>query len=286
MSDQPLMNRHLKPITSNTIGLENTNAESPERICPSCHKPGSGTFCTHCSEVMDPRRITMKSMVTSVPDVFFDVEHGLFFTIKTMIMKPGETIRRYFNGDRQKHYKPLKFILFIGGLMAFLFVSFNIHANYTGGDVFRTSIYTNAKINERLLVQFTIQWTSVIMLIQFPLIALASWLVFRKPKYFFGEHLTANAYFIGEVLIYHILLFPVYYLANGTQWITVLYNFYSLWIVAYYTYAFYDWIYSGKTTGGFFKSLLFVICTFIFISLLTVDISEVLYILKMKLWGS
>ena len=235
---------------------------------------------------MAPRRITMKNMVTSVPDVFFDVEHGLFYTIKTMIMKPGETIRRYFNGERQKHYKPLKFILFIGGLVAFLFISFDIHTNYAGVDEFRASFYTNAKLNVRLLNQFTIQWTSVLMLIQFPLIALASWLVFRKPKYFFGEHLTTNAYFIGEVLIYHLLLFPVYYLVNGTQWVPVVANFYSLWIVGYYTYAFYDWIYFRKTTGGFFKSLLFVICTFIFISLLTVDISEVLYIFKMKLWGS
>ena len=225
-------------------------------------------------------------MVTSVPDVFSDVEHGLFYTIKTMFMKPGETIRRYFNGERQRHYKPLKFILFIGGLVAFLFISFNIHPYYAGDDVFKTSIYTKAKINVRLLNQFAIQWTSVLMLIQFPLIALASWLVFRKPKYFFGEHLTANAYFIGEVLIYHIVLFPVYWLVNGTQWVNILYSLYELWIVGYYTYAFYNWIYGGKTTGGFFKSLLFVICTFIFITLLTLDINQVLYVFKMKLWGS
>jgi len=260
--------------------------EETENLCPACAQPGTGGYCSHCSERMVPERITIKSVLKSIPDVFFDVEHGLFYSIKMLFKAPGETLRRYFKGDRQRHYKPLKFVLFIGGLYAFLFISFNIHGNAPG--VYEGLLKDTAygRVTGQQIDLFTAQWTSVIMLIQFPVIAFVSWLVFRKRKYFYGEHFVANAYFIGEVSIFQLLMFPLYYGLNGTRWIGVINNFYLLWIIAYYTYAFYDWLYFRKTTRGLLISITLVVCLIIMISALTFILSPLLYYIKLALWGS
>ncbi|MBL0054808.1 MAG: DUF3667 domain-containing protein [Chitinophagaceae bacterium] len=265
--------------------MDTSQAETPERICPACSKPGSGEFCTHCSEVMSPQRLSISHIIKSIPDVFFDLDQGLFYTIKTMFTRPGETIRRYFDGERQKHYKPLKFVLFIGGLYAFLFISFDIHGSSSG--VYENLLKDTAEgqLRGKLLDQFTAKWTSVIMLIQFPLIALFTWMAFRKKRYYYGEHFAANAFIIGEVSLYQVLLFPVYYLLNGTAWVDTIGGLYSLWILFYYTYAFYDWIYHRKTVAGFLISFFLVLGLFLLVSLVTFFISPILFYGKMAIWG-
>ncbi len=266
--------------------MENAPVEIIERICPSCGKPGNGEHCTHCSELMNPRRITTASVFKSIPDVFLDLEHGLLFSAWAFIKQPGESIRRYFNGDRQRHYKPLKFVLFIGGLYAFLYISFNIHGSSSGiYEDWLKDAQTGASTGKNI-DQFVTQWTSVIFLVQFPIIAFITWLLYKEKKYFYGEHLVANAFFIGEVSLFKIIFFPVYLLANGTKWIDILDTVYIVWILFYYSYAFYDWLYFRKTTKGLVNSISLIILLFVLIQVITIFLSPALYFLKVWIWGS
>ena len=236
--------------------------------CPACKKESGGKICMHCGEILYTKRITFIRLLQSIPDVFFDVETGLFYTARTFLTRPGTEIKEYFAGDRAKHYKPLKFILFIGGLYTFLFVKFDINngQQQTGFE------------------QFGLQWNSVILLFQFPLIALTTWILYRKRKYTYGEHLVANAYIIAEVSIFNIVLFPLYYMLNGTSGINVLQLFYLLFILAYYPYAFYDWFYDRKTKRGLFISIAFVVILFIAIMIFTYILQLILYYLFNQ-WG-
>ena len=47
-----------------------------------------------------------------------------------------------------------------------------------------------------------------ILMLQFPVVAFFTWLFFRNREHYFGEHLVANAYFIGEVALYQDHSFP------------------------------------------------------------------------------
>lgn len=235
--------------------------------CPACHKESGGEVCMHCGETLYPKRITAIRLLHSIPDVFFDIESGLFYTIRTFFTKPGTEIKRYFAGDRARHYKPLKFILFIGGLYTFLFVKFNI----TNGG------------KQNGFEQFGEQWNSLILLIQFPLIALTTFLLFKHRKYNYGEHLVANAFIIAEASIYKIVLFPLYYIFNGTSTVNILEGVYFLFIIYYYSFAFYDWFYQRKTKRGLFLSITFVVILLIFILIYTYILQALLYYAFVKL---
>jgi hypothetical protein len=229
--------------------------------CPACKRESGGEICMHCGENLYPKRITVMRLLQSIPDVFFDVESGLFYTARTFITRPGREIRQYFAGDRSRHYKPLKFILFIGGLYTFLFVKFKIN---DGG---KASAFED----------FGLQWNSAILLLQFPLIALTTWLLFHKRKYTYGEHLVANAFIIAEASLFNIIFFPLYYSFNGTKGITWLQVAYLLFILFYYSFSFYDWLYSRKTKRGLVISIVFTIILFITIEILTLFIEAGLY---------
>lgn len=230
-------------------------------LCPHCQEPGKGQVCSECGEDLHPKRITFFRILKDIPDVFFDLEFGLLYTLRTFITRPGREIREYFAGDRQKHYKPLKFILFMGGLVTLLMVTFNI----TDGREMTP------------MEEFSWQWNSAILIFQFPIISILTWLIFKKRKYTFGEHLMANAFLIGEVITFYIIFFPALYYFNKTIGVTVIQFLYSFWILGYYTYAFYDWFYHKKTAAGFFKSLGVTIFIFVTVMIITVPIQYLFF---------
>ena len=100
-------------------------------ICACCGQKSTGEFCMHCGESTSHPRLSLRVLIKSIPDVFFDIEYGLLYSIINLLKRPGDAVRRYFEGDRMRNYKPLKFILFIGGLYALLYIRFNIHGDFS-----------------------------------------------------------------------------------------------------------------------------------------------------------
>ena len=235
--------------------------------CPACGRESGGEVCMHCGEILYPKRITVSRIIRDIPDVFFDLEQGLFYTIRTFLYNPGIQIKRYFAGDRSRHYKPLKFILFIGGFTTFIYAKCPI---------------TDGK-PETAIEAFGTQWNSLILLLQMPLIAFITWLVFKKRQYTYGEHLVANSYIIAEVSVFNILIFPIQYFVNGTPYVAICYGLYLLFIIWYYSFAFYDWFYDRKGGHGLAKSISLTFGIFFVIMLFTEVMQALLFLLFVKL---
>ena len=191
-------------------------------------------------------------------------------------------VREYFAGNRRRHYKPINFFLFIGGLVVLLFLTFHIHG--TENSAVYTSLLKDKELGKKL-DNFNDRSLTIILLFQFPIVAFFTWLFFRKRKYYFGEHLVANAYFIGEVSLAKILLFPAYLIFNGAATIEILDDIYAGLVVVYYVYAFYDWFYYRKTWKGFFIIFLFVVLLYFFVMMITLFLVPGLYAIKTSLFG-
>ena len=203
----------------------------------------------------------MKQLAHDVPDVFFDVDRGLFYTMRKFLTQPGTQIKKYFAGHRLQHYKPLKYVLFIGGLNAFIYAKVPI---------------TNG-VPQSGLEAFGTQWNTLLLLLQFPLIALATWAIFRKRKYTYGEHFIANAFLIGEVSLFNIALFPLRYCLNNTPSVIIGDLLYLSFIIGYYSFAFFDWFYDRKGLKHFVSCFGFVFGLTILVLIITFIIQVILY---------
>lgn len=236
-------------------------------LCPACGLESGGELCMHCGENLVPKRVTVATLLHAIPDVFFDIDHGLFYTMRSFLTRPGKEIRSYFAGNRKKHYKPLKFVLFIGGFATLIYSRF---------------VFTNGSPQSKF-ESFGITWNSLILMIQFPIIAFFTWLLYKKQQYTFGEHLVANAYLIGEVLLFYIALFPLYYWLDGSSSIIIAQLLYPIFILLYYSFAFYDWFYNRKGSAGLLLSFVLVLLLMIFIAIFTYFIQAILYYSFIKL---
>lgn len=118
----------------------------------------------HCGETLIPKRITVATLLHAIPDVFLYINHGLFYTMHNFLTRPEKEIRSYFAGNRKKHYKPLKFVLFIGGFATLIYFRF---------------VFTNGRPQSDF-DSFGNNWNSLLLLIQFPIIAFITWLLYKK----------------------------------------------------------------------------------------------------------
>ncbi len=233
--------------------------------CPACGKITPGNFCTYCGENLEPKRFTTIEFIKGFPEIIFGMDFNIFRTIYQLVIRPGQLVTSYFYGNRKKYYKPLPFFFTIGGIVLLLFLSNNI----VGPDPKMYEEYLDDKVLGQQLDKINQDSLTGILMLQFPVIAIFTWLFFRNRKYKFGEHLVANAFFIGEISITRIILFPLYYIYNKTQVIDALELVYVFVTAGYYIYAFYDWFYNRKTWKGFFIIVIFVILLYLLIQIIT-----------------
>src|SRR6185437_7618071 len=71
------------------------------------------------------------------------------------------------------------------------------------------------KIDIQVLNEFKNNNFELVELFYLPLYAFASYLVFKKYKYNYVEHLVLNAFLTAQKLIIALLLFPLFYIYNN-----------------------------------------------------------------------
>ncbi|TRO64506.1 DUF3667 domain-containing protein [Christiangramia sabulilitoris] len=132
-----------------------------------------------------------------------NLEKGYLFTIKSLILNPGESLRKYLSGDRSQLTKPLIFLLFNSFLAVFLSGYLNLPV--TNHDAIEYSYYLNPSLD----LQEIIRWKKSNMgyVYLFFGIFMAFWirLFYRNYKYNIYEIFVVMAYILGQGMLIYIL---------------------------------------------------------------------------------
>ncbi len=181
--------------------------------CKNCGEHVDGNYCSECGQKSKVARINAKYVLSEIPETFFQLNHGLFFTIKELSLRPGTTIRKYLNGKRKNYIKPIAYVLLLSTLYALL-------AKLSSGETFLGEIVLGmaeggtSSESEPVLTSF-LEWIadnhaySTILFL--PLFSLASYIAFKKYNYNFFEHFVLNAYLTGQqAIIYSVFLLIQY----------------------------------------------------------------------------
>src|SRR5690606_2912804 len=160
-----------------------------------------GKFCSNCGQKSDTKRITLKHLV------FHDIIHGVFhfekgmlFTAKQTLLNPGKAALDYISGKRVNYYNIFYFILISIGVITLLY-----HFLTNGNKTTNSSEMNMA--GEKIDYIFTSYGKFLIFSIV-PLTALNSYIVFRRKKLNFSEHvIISGILLLGVFLILILLLF-------------------------------------------------------------------------------
>lgn len=179
-------------------------------VCKNCNNNFTGNFCNVCGQSAKVDRINWKYLINSIFEGVLQINKGFLYTAKSLLLSPAKSLKDFFTGKRKKFFKPFSFLLVCGTIYL---ISSKLFGNVTFIDDFVTGVKNGAKdypdesINLTLLDFFANNQT-YILLATVPLFSIASFLLFRKSKYNFSEHLIFNLYITGEqILLYAIFSF-------------------------------------------------------------------------------
>ncbi|NND07971.1 MAG: DUF3667 domain-containing protein [Saprospiraceae bacterium] len=85
---------------------KNTDLEQ----CQKCGKEFSGDFCSECGNPKHLKRIDGSYILSEMVSVL-NFDKGIFYTIKELLVRPGENVKKFICNDSNRLVKPIIFVI-------------------------------------------------------------------------------------------------------------------------------------------------------------------------------
>lgn len=226
-------------------------------ICKNCNQHFQGRFCNHCGQSAETHKINTHFLWHDIQHGFLHLDKGFFFTVKELFTRPGHSIREFIEGKRVKHFKPISLVLVLSGLLGLLYHFF--HISILEGNVVMTATDKEgiAFINAfNSASDWIAEHYAVATILQLPVFSICTFLIFRKAKYNFIEHLVLNCFLTGQKQFFHIVLFPLIYFYTATPTIRPIISFENLADMALTIWVFVQFFNTQKKWKTFWQTLL------------------------------
>ncbi|EJL68508.1 DUF3667 domain-containing protein [Chryseobacterium populi] len=163
----------------------------------------SEEFCSNCKQTVKPKRIDGRYIISEIEHVLH-FERGILYTIRELLIKPGENIKNFITENRSRLVKPVIFIIVTSLIYTLISKFFHIEEGYIKFDEIKGSQIIS--IND--WIQSHYGYSNIIM---GGFIAFWLKIFFRKYNYNFFEILILLCFILGMEM----LLFSVFALFEG-----------------------------------------------------------------------
>lgn len=199
--------------------------------CQNCNTAVSHRYCPQCGQPVELKRIDAHYIHHEITHILH-FENGILYTIKELLLRPGQNVRTFLTVNRSRLVKPIVFIIITSLIYTLISHFFHIEEGYVKIEDSK-GLSTNA-IND--WVQNHYGYSNIIMGL-----FIAFWLkiLFIKSPYNLFEILILLCFVLGMGM----LMFSIAALAEGLIKLKLL----SIFGVIYLVYA--SW-----AVGQFFNS--------------------------------
>lgn len=194
-------------------------------ICSNCNQDVSESYCSKCGEPAKLKRIDSHYILHEIEHILH-FEKGIFYTVKELLIRPGQSVRTFISNNRSKLVKPIVFIIVTSLIYTVVNHFFHIEDSYINFD--KPKVMAANAVNE--WIQHHYGYANIIMGV-----FIAFWLklFFRKYGYNFFEILILLCFVMGISM----LIFAFFALIQGLthfqvmQISGVVYILYSIWAI-------------------------------------------------------
>jgi hypothetical protein len=165
--------------------------------CTKCGIELRDNFCSKCGNPKTLKRINGSYILSEIVSVF-NFDKGIFYTIKELLLRPGENVQKFIHKDRNRLVKPIIFVIVCSLIFTIAQQLLNFEDGYvnTGGikDSVVTIIYG--------WIQKNYGYANILMAI-----FITTWIkiFFKKYDYNFFEIIILLCFIMGiGMLIYTI----------------------------------------------------------------------------------
>ncbi len=212
-------------------------------VCLNCSHAVPDRYCGRCGQdAHHTHRLTLKDMPHDVLHSIWHVDKGILYTLRTMVRRPGPTIRAYLAGQRADHFRPLSLLFMITGLYALLAAVLHIQMLPPRDPTVPEAVWKMQQVSTGFMMKY-LSWGYVATV---PVWALFARWFLRRGGYNYAECLIIAAFITAIMNFFALLYLPVTYTYSGTPQIGTA----SMWfMLPAFGYAI--WAYSSllKHTG-------------------------------------
>jgi len=230
--------------------------------CKNCGKIIEGNFCSHCGQNSKVGKVNLSNFLNEISESVFQINKGLFFTLKELFVRPGHGVKEFLNGKRKNHFKPVAYVLTFSTLY-FLISRLTGENTWMNDIISGFSIGVNDSDSGKEIPSF-LTWLSenfaYANLLLLPIFSFASYLSFIGFKKNYLEHIVLNSYVTGQQAIFYsfFILIKIFIDSEFLELIPVLIS------VTYAFWAYWQFFAKGNRIINILRSILTYVLYLIF----------------------
>ena len=224
-------------------------------VCINCEFTYEGKFCPNCSQKAHTHRFSVAHFAHEAFHAVTHTDKGIFFLIKELFKNPGRVAREYNEGKRKKYFNPVTFLLIVLALQIYAGQKTNIYDSYLDqttafvlrlaknvpdpkGEGVRQLDAAKKNLQEGKMRSAKItENNKVITFVLLPVLALLTWLLFKRSGFNYAENLVFNVIIAGQLCVIFLLTCVVPFLIYPPSiMILMLLYLVSWWIYSFIAY--------------------------------------------------
>jgi len=227
-----------------------------EHQCQCCGHRYRGNYCPRCSQKAGRGRITWRSVLNGVMDIWGLGSRSMTLSIWQLLYRPGYFISDYISGKRQLSFPPVKMLFIIALIYASVYFWFF-------PEVLNVPIEKQEAVGYKLWIREHYSWAMLVMSV---LAILPTWVIFRhSPRH--SHHTIPKGFFIQVLfqtltIVLSLLTLPLDFIQSKFTTLA-----YDLLILAYY-FVGYKQLFGYGIWGTLWRQTLVICCVVFFFILL------------------
>jgi len=216
--------------------------------CQYCNEPIHGNYCSNCGQPEKLEKIDGHYFLQEIGN-FFLINKEMLYTVKNVLINPGESVKRFIAKDRHRFVKPITFLLATSLIYTLANHFFNIGAE---------DYYDQTEQIEGSVLSLIFHW----MLIEYPgytdiitrfIIAFWIRIFFRKSNYNLFEIFILLCFITGITTLF----LSIFIIIQGITHLKLIQI--SMYFLAIYLVWAIGSFYDRKKVTSYIKALLSVI---------------------------
>lgn len=157
--------------------------------CINCNSLFEGKFCPRCGQAASTHRVNALYFLHDIPHSVLHVDKGFPYTFAQLVKRPAKALDEYLAGRRVSYDRPFSYVLLMSAISVLIVSRIR---NYM------TALQDPANKGANHASFFS-HYQAVFIFLMIPLAGSITWLVFRKTKYNFWEHILINTYLAAQL---------------------------------------------------------------------------------------
>lgn len=213
------------PLSSRIIGVKKFSVMN---TCLKCKSEFESNYCPNCGHPSKLERINGRYILSEISSVL-NFQKGILYTIKELLIRPGQNIRAFIAEDRNRLVKPIMFILITSLIYTIIVRIFHFKDGFIDGASDSLENTESATLAIFKWVQENYGYANILMAV---FIGLWLKVFFRKYPFNFFEILILLCFVMGMAM----LIYALFGLIRGLAHIDIM-QFGAIVGLIYTTYA-------------------------------------------------